>query len=212
MFKKKVAVWCLLLAVLTVMLHVPALAHKANKEQAHKEHDAHTHGHAVMTVAVDKGQVTIKLKSPLESFISFEHAPKTAKQKEEARQMSGRLHQADQVFVFPAAAQCKVEKIALTSNAIDAAFLRPDAGQDAGQKPSAAGKKAAKNTKKKGKQDHGDLEAEYIFGCGNIAALDNIIVQLFSVAPNLRELDVQMVTPKGQAAVELTPSSNRLRW
>jgi hypothetical protein len=37
-------------------------------------------------------------------------------------------------------------------------------------------------------------------------------VGLFEVFPGLEEIEVQMVTPKGQSAAELTASSPVLKW
>ena len=42
---------------------------------------SHVHGHVKLSVVVDKKQAFIELEGPAESFLGFEHRPKTAKEK-----------------------------------------------------------------------------------------------------------------------------------
>ena len=42
---------------------------------------SHVHGHVKLSVVVDNKQAFIELEGPAESFLGFEHRPKTAKEK-----------------------------------------------------------------------------------------------------------------------------------
>ena len=48
---------------------------------AKKSLKSHVNGHVKLSVAVDKKQVFVELEGPAESFLGFEHKPKTAKEK-----------------------------------------------------------------------------------------------------------------------------------
>ena len=48
---------------------------------AKKSLKSHVHGHVKLSVAVDKNKVFVELEGPAESFLGFEHKPKTAKEK-----------------------------------------------------------------------------------------------------------------------------------
>lgn len=48
------------------------------KESLH----AHDHGHVTLAIAIENKNIEIELDSPAESFLGFEYAPKTAKEKE----------------------------------------------------------------------------------------------------------------------------------
>jgi hypothetical protein len=84
--------------------------------------------------------------------------------------------------------------VELSSEAIGAALL---SGKDGGAGMDSEG--------------HADLEAEFSFMCRNPEAIKQIEVNLFKYFPKLQEIEVEMVTPQGQKAAELTAKDNILR-
>jgi hypothetical protein len=167
-------------------------------------HGAHAHGVARMNLAVEGRKVEIELETPLADVLSFEHAPETDAQKKETRDMAAVMRKADGLFIFPAEAQCRVEKVSLESEAIRDELLAP--------KTSGHTEKTHDGDKKDGGKSHADLDVEISFLCRHPEKLNSVTVNLFSAFPSLREVEVQMVTPKGQKAAEATPSSNIIRW
>jgi hypothetical protein len=152
--------------------------------------------------------VEIEFVSPLANVISFEHAPETDAQKQEVRDMAAVLRKADALFVPPAQAECRLDKVSLESGVIEDDLLFPDGG---GHAENAHGKR--EGGEHDGHEDgHSDLEAEIVFICGHPEKLSGMTVELFRVFPNLREVEARMVTPAGQKAAELTPEANMLRW
>lgn len=171
-------------------------------------HEAHEHGVAHMNVSVDGRTVEIELETPLANVISFEHAPETEAQKQEVRAMAALLHKADNLFILPAEAQCRLNKVSLESEVLNDGLLSPAGSPHA---ETADKKEHAPDGDEHG-EAHGDLDMEVSFVCSNPEKLNSLRVDLFRVFPNLREVEVQMVTPKGQSAAELIPESNMLRW
>ena len=67
---------------------------------------AHTHGHAEIEIALEKGQAFVKVEIPAEDAVGFEKEPRTAAQKAAVNNALALLRQADKVFAFDAAAGC----------------------------------------------------------------------------------------------------------
>ena len=59
---------------------------------------------------------------------------------------------------------------------------------------------------------HADLDASFVFECAKPETLKSMDVALFSAWPALHELRVQVVSPTGQHAAELTAKAHTLQW
>jgi hypothetical protein len=59
---------------------------------------------------------------------------------------------------------------------------------------------------------HADMEVSYRFQCDHPEQLDAITVKLFRLFPATDRLQVQLLTPGGQGAAELTPESARIEF
>ena len=178
----------LIMAACTALLAVnPALAH-----------GPHEHGAARLNVAVDGTVVTIDLESPLANALPFEHAPSTPEQIQAVQGMAATLHRAENIFIFPAAAQCRLKEVTLESEALPANLLAANAAQQpakpahqdhAAQQPPAEkpehpdhdGHAAhAEHNDHAAGAEHADLDASFVFECANPKALTGMDVDLFS--------------------------------
>ncbi len=167
---------CLLAAA--CLLPVPALAGPPG---------AHVHGAAQLQVAVDGSTLNLQLETPLASLVGFEHAPRTAQQKQALQAMAGRLRQANEIFTPTPAARCTLVSVELESPLLQPS---PPAGGDG----------------------HADLDGSFVFRCEDAAALRDLDVGLFASFPKLRRLDVQVAGPRGQSAARLSPQQRRVSW
>lgn len=156
----------------------------------------HVHGQARLDVAVERGRIDLRLESPLDNLLGFEHAPANLAELDATKAMVSKLRSAQNLFVTSPAAGCKLIAVKLESSAIPAAILQGGSG------PAA----------KPGKQDHGDLDAEFSLLCARPDALHQIDVRLFETFPHLRSVDVQLLSPRGQTGQRLTPSQRVLAW
>jgi hypothetical protein len=175
----------------------PALADKA-----------HRHGAARMDLAVEGRGVEIELEVPLADLVAFEHAPETDAQREAVMVAAAIMHDAGRLFTFPAEADCSPERISLESEVVDGELLAAPGAHAHGAK----GKTGRHDGHEKAEEVHADLDAEWIFICRNPEKLKSIEVGLFKHFPSLQEIAVQMLTPAGQGAAELTPQSSVIRW
>ncbi|MDR2612680.1 MAG: DUF2796 domain-containing protein [Deltaproteobacteria bacterium] len=174
-------------------------------------HAPHVHGAATLNIAVEADSIDLDLDGPLASFISFEHAPSTPEQRAEMQKLADSLMDAGSLFSFPAAWGCRVSKAEIEGETIPEDILgHPHKAEGEGH---GHGHEDGDHEHAEG-EVHSDLEAEFVFACPSIASevatLD--ASGLFKAFPNLQDLDVQLVSPKGQTGAELSPSSTSLAW
>ena len=136
------------------------------------------------------------------AHLGFEHAPVTPEQREQVREMARRMHQAEALFLLSPAAECRLERVLLTSDVLDAALLDPSIPLDSVQ--------ASEGQADTG--GHGDLDAKFFFICGKPENLNSLDVLLFSAYPGMKRISAQAVTPKGQRSANLTPRRNQVKW
>lgn len=162
----------------------------------HHHHHAHVHGVAKLEVAVEGPHVDIRLESPLEALLGFEHAPRTDKERAAVARMRQALRQADRLFVPTVAAGCK-----LVSVEVEAPTLE---GHE---------EHAHKAHEKHDEHDeHGDLDADFRFTCARPGQLTGMEVRLADIFPGMRRVDAQVVSGKGQSAAKLTAKMRFLSW
>lgn len=180
-----------------------------------QESGAHVHGRAALEVAIDGAGVQINLNSPLDNLLGFERAPQNKKELQAVELMALKLQQAENLFIFTSAAQCRVQSTNLSSSLLSPDLLTP---------PFNSGKSADKNTDKNSSASrapsvsatladaHGELEATWHFQCVQPQALQGLEVRLFKVFPGLQRLDAAVAAPRGQSSARLSPQSTRLKW
>lgn len=132
---------------------------------------AHVHGQARLDVVIDGDQLVLTLEAPLDSVVGFEHAPRTAAQRQAAEQALKALADGARLFRPPTDAGC-----VLAAHRVDAPVLQGAASDG-----------------------HADLDAEYRFRCQAPAALARLDLGLFGALPRLQRLDVQIAGPVGQS-------------
>ena len=151
------------------------------------EPGAHVHGLARLQVAIDGNTVTLDLESPLDNLLGFEHMPRTDKEKVIVRNMAERLKQAASLFAPTPVAQCVPVSVKLESPVLEPAKEAYGGG-------------------------HADLDAEFVFRCERPDVLRDLEVKLFDYFANLRQLDVQVAGPRGQAASRLSQKQRHIAW
>lgn len=146
---------------------------------------AHVHGIGELNITVEGSQLILAIESPLDPFLGFERPPRSAKEKETYAAALKLLNDPLNLFVPTAAAACTVKS---------ANVSEPFPGGKAN--PSG----------------HADLDAEYVFSCGQPAALKGIDAPIFKAFPRLNKLSIKRVGPTGQGAGQLTPKNPSLMW
>ncbi|ABM59117.1 DUF2796 domain-containing protein [Verminephrobacter eiseniae] len=185
--------------------HCAALALSIWAAAASADEHAHTHGRLELDVAIDARSITLEIESPLDSFLGFEHAPRTDAQKKRVADMVARLNAADRLFRPDPAAECKLSRVALSSQALGLGDAEEES--EHGPEPATRKKPAA------GQQDeHADIDMTVVFSCAKASAARYIDIQLFNAFEGIRTIDAQVAAPQGQFKRRLSAPSPRLGW
>jgi hypothetical protein len=182
------AIFQRLLAASSVALSMTLLAQSAIAASGH------VHGQAELEVAVEGATLTVTLRSPLDSLLGFERAPRTAAQKAAAETLLQRLRDPAALFKPSAAASC-----APVSTEIDAPVL-------------GVGPAGAAGTKQADKDAHAELVSTMRFRCEQPAQLRALDVALFEQYRRLHRIEARIVGPRGQSSARLTPARRTLNW
>ena len=171
-----------------------------------REHGSHVHGIGKLNVALDGKDLFVELDSPAANIIGFEHEPKNDQQKHVVHEAIELLEKGEKLFVFSAKAQCSLHE-SYVGNDMAAGHNEEHEGHEAhhGDHDDSS-TEAAHATP----SSHSEFTATYHFKCNRPEKLKTIEVMLFSSFPGFEELEVQLLTPKKQTAVELTPNNNEI--
>jgi hypothetical protein len=151
--------------------------------------EAHVHGEATLSVAVDGGTLTLMLEAPTDSLVGFEHAPRTARERAAVTRMKQTLERPAVLFVPSPAAACKPAGVELESSLFKPGHAHHDHAEG-----------------------HADLAGEFVFRCAHPEALRDLEVRLFDAFPRLKRLKVEIAGPRGQSAAQLTPRQPKASW
>jgi len=184
-----------------------ALCWIPNSLHLSQAHDAHEHGTAKVNIAVDGAQVSIGLESPLANLLPFEHSPTTPEQQKQVKDMARRMYSAETLFKLTPAAECRLNKVSLESENLDASLLDPEATIE----PARADDGGTPNSEKD-EEEHGDLDADFTFLCAKPEKLNSVDILLFDAWPQLEKVEARVATPNGQRAGTLSAQKHLFSW
>ena len=168
-----------------------ALAAEENRELG-----PHEHGHGRLNIAIEGQRVSMELEVPGADIAGFEHEASTAEQKAVVEKAKATLADALSMFRLPAAAGCKLADAQVATHAGDEHEHKDEAG---GQE-------------KAGEQHHSEFHAAYVIDCAAPEKLTGIDFGYFDAFAGALELDINLVTPKGQYHYEVTRDQPRLQF
>jgi hypothetical protein len=166
-------------------------------EHEPRHHEAHQHGVARLQVALEGEALDIALQSPAMNIVGFEHPPHDAAQQQRVAEAIALLRRGEVLFLTPAAAQCQLQQAEVESSLL-AGHDEHEAGHMDDHDEDGAG--------------HAEFVASYHFHCRNPAALPGMDVALFTHFPATVELEVELLSDRGQMAVELDPAAHQLNF
>lgn len=169
----------LVLSGLVSWIACPALADE------HRQLGAHVHGHGRLNIAIEDKTMSLELDVPAADIVGFEHEPKTQKEKAALDRARVRLADGLSLFTPSAEAQCAQKSAA-------AGIEAGHSGEQGQHEPS--GKEHA----------HADFHAEYAFECASPSQLKSMAFGYFAAFPNAEELEISLISPKGQTSYEAT--------
>ncbi len=177
---------------------VTCIAFSAAAEE-HRQLGAHVHGHGRLNIAIEDKTVSIELEAPGADIVGFEHEAATRAQSAAIEKAKATLASGLSLFTPAAAAGC-------TQNAskvsIEAEHEHEHEHHAEGAKPDADDEAADHH--------HSEFHAEYAFECASPDRLTSMTFDYFKAFPNAQELDISLISPKGQSSYEVNRDKPRL--
>jgi hypothetical protein len=177
---------------------ITCVAFSASAEEQ-RQLGAHVHGHGHLNIAIEDKTVSIELEVPGADIVGFEREAATPKQKAAIEQAKAKLAAGLSLFTPTAAANC-TQKSAKVS-------IKTEHGGEH-ENHADGGKPGAKEEEKD--RHHSEFHAEYAFECASPARLTSMTFDYFKTFPNAQELDVSLISPKGQSSYEVKRDKPRL--
>lgn len=146
---------------------------------------AHEHGALKLDVAIEGKLLTILLEAPLDNLLGFERAPRSDAERRRTDQAVARLRDTAALMRPDAAAGCVAQPADLHAPVLGLG--------DAPATPDG----------------HAELVARWSFVCQ--AAPAHLELRLFDAFRQLRRVDAQVITGKGQHKATLTPTAPRVK-
>lgn len=167
-------------------------------DEHHTSHEAHVHGEAELTLAVEGSDIELIFKSPAANIVGFEHTAQTKEQELAISQARSTLESAKSLFNF-GGASCQPQTAAA------------DFSSMTHQKQS-----SIIDGHEKENHDHNDIDdnkhsevtATYHFKCESGTEVTSVTVNLLDYFSGIEHLNVMWVTSKQQGATELSAKSN----
>mgnify|MGYP001179805430 CR=1 FL=1 len=160
---------------------------------AKKSLKSHVHGHVKLSVAVDKKQVFVELEGPAESFLGFEHKPKTAKEKASWKRIQSIWkNKGGELFSVPKSLDCKFEK-----KKIALVFEEEDHHDDHGKKKHHDDHHDDHHDEKK-TAEHSEIKAEMYIVCKKMVSGSVLNVSLKREFVKAKEVDANVLLQNGK--------------
>ncbi|WP_413291371.1 ZrgA family zinc uptake protein [Bdellovibrio sp. HCB337] len=159
-----------------LLLPVSLFAHEKHE---HREHGAHQHGSAEVSLAFDGAQGKFEFKSPSDSVVGFEHTAKSAKDIKARDEAFKKFEsQIADMVTFEKSLNCQFKKEKLEMLAESA--------------------------------KHSDVQANFTISCSKSPEGSKVTFNFQKHFPNLKDVDVQILTEKIQKSVEAKSSGTVL--
>ncbi|MFT7403806.1 ZrgA family zinc uptake protein [Zhongshania sp.] len=184
--------------VLTMLFLLTAVAFVNAQEQelsAATNLAAHTHGIAILFVALEGEQLEIEFRSPAVNILGFEHRAKNSEQQAAVNKMKNTLAAADTLFLLDAA-RCELIDYDLNYGGVSQTVADNNTNNtlDDHQHDHEPHKKSA---------DHRDIEALYHYRCQRPEQLTSLTTTILLEFPNIQFLQVQWIVKSRQGAITL---------
>jgi hypothetical protein len=181
----------ILAAVLAAALVAGAAHH--GEAQEHRQLGAHQHGHGRLDVAIEGNTLQAELEVPGADIVGFEHPATTDADKRKIAAARKELADPSSLLAVPAQAGCRLTsaKVAIEGEEASAHHEQKHAGHE-------------------GEAIHSEFHFAFAFDCASVTAITQINFPYFKKFPNAQELDVTLITNKGQKTFEVNRKTTRI--
>jgi hypothetical protein len=157
-----------------------------------RELGAHEHGHSTLNIAIEGTSVAMELIAPGADIVGFEHEAESTQDKAALEAAEAKPADPLRLFAMPADAGCAVETATVAIEGEEE--HREQADHDQREEHDAEAERGA---------EHNEFHAEYQLACAEPDALGTIRFGYFQAFPNAMEVEVNVITEKGQSSFEV---------
>jgi hypothetical protein len=164
----------------------------AGADEPRRELGVHEHGHSTLNIAIEGTEVAMELIAPGADIVGFEHEAESAQDKAALEAAEAKLADPLSLFAMPADAECTVQTATV---AVEGEELHHEAADhDEGEEHEAEAEHEA---------EHNEFHGEYQLACAEPDELGAIRFDYFEAFPNAMEVEVNLITEKGQSSFEV---------
>lgn len=160
--------------------------------------EAHTHGLATLTLALENDVLEIQFESPTANLVGFEHKATSPKEKKAVTQTETTLKKSNQLFSF-VGTNCQPKKTIVDASGV---MAQQDNKREEYEHHD--------HSKGQDESGHSEISAQYRFSCNNPKKLASVSVVLFNQFPGIEKIDAMWITEIKQGAVTLTSNKNTI--
>jgi Protein of unknown function (DUF2796) len=153
-----------------------------------RELGAHEHGHSTLNIAIEGTSVAMELIAPGVDIVGFEHEAKSTQDKAALEAAEAKLADPLSLFAMPAEAGCTVQTATVAIEGEE--HHHEQADHESGEEHA-------------GEAEHNEFHGEYQLACAEPDALGTIRFGYFEAFPNAMEVEVNVITEKGQSSFEV---------
>lgn len=155
-------------------------------EEGHREHSAHMHGHARMTMVLSGNELEIEIDTPAMNLLSFEHRATSSNDKKKLSDTIKFLNSPSNWISIDKKARCNLENILVESDLLE--------NDDHGHEHEHEDKQSS----------HSDFKIAAKYTCSHAQKLKSVSFSgLFNNFKGLAEIDAKWLTDYIQSATEL---------
>lgn len=159
--------------------------------------DAHVHGLAELTLALEGNDLEMRLESPAANIVGFEHKASTAEQRRIVDKAKAILESSQQLFSF-FGTSCTLKKAHADFAAVTGSNEHKHHRHD------------DHHHHDEDKDTHSEITAAYHFDCQQGSKLTSLSVNLFDHFSGFEKINVMWLTDTKQGAAKLTTASKTL--
>jgi hypothetical protein len=175
-----------------MLIAAPQAHHNHSDKYPEPVQQAHLHGSAELTLALEGNALEISIQSPAASIVGFEHNATSKKHIKAVEQARVKLESSDLFLFFGSDCRLKQAKVDMSSVIEQVSQYHHDHGD-------------------KDRDSHSEINASYSYECSTGENLEALSVDLISLFPAIETLEVMWLTDSQQGAIKLTAKSNIIR-
>lgn len=188
------------LATLILVVAPVTVAADTHEHEHNTKQEAHVHGVAELTMALEDNVLEINLESPSANIVGFEHRASSQEQKSAVDEAERILGSPTSLFNFTGA-DCQVGRSIVDVSTVEG----PHDGHDTEDHDDDHGDNHGHESEHD--DGHSEISVNYQFTCEQDSELIAVSVDILDYFPAIEVLHVQWVTDAGQGATELSGNS-----